>query len=81
MVKLPTLAKENLVEYNYVLTTHYDGNYFSSHRLENALEAAEAFAKCVDHGNAQEYATYNLLEPNGKMHTKNFYSNGKVTIK
>jgi hypothetical protein len=27
---------------------------------------------------AQEYATINFSEPNGKMHTKIFYRNGNV---
>jgi hypothetical protein len=69
------------MDYNYALTIHYDGDYRSSHRFSDALTAVEAFQKCVDAGDAKEYATYNLLEPNGKMHTKNFYRNGKVTGK
>lgn len=66
------------MEYNYVLTTHYDGDYFSSHRFIDAVEAIDAWSKCVDHGNAKGYATYNLLESNGKMHEKSFYSTVKV---
>jgi hypothetical protein len=69
------------MDYNFVITTHYDGDYLSSHRFSDALTAVDAFNKCVDWGDAKEYATYNLLEPNGKMHTKNFYRNGKVTGK
>lgn len=69
------------MEYNFVLTTHYDGDYYSSHRFTNALDAVEAFHKCVDWGMAENYATYNLLEPSGKMHTKNFYRNGEVSGK
>ena len=69
------------MEYNYVLTTHYDGNYYSSHRYPDALSAVDAFRKCVDVGDAKDYATYNLLEPNGKMHTLNFYRNGNVNGK
>lgn len=69
------------MEYNYVITTHYDGNYHSSHRYTDALTAVEAFNRCVDYGFANDYATYNLLEPNGKLHTKNFYKNGEVSVK
>ena len=69
------------MEYNYVLTTHYDGNYHSSFRFQDALTAVDAFRKCVDTGDAKDYATYNLLEPNGKMHTLNFYRNGEVNGK
>jgi hypothetical protein len=60
---------------------HYDGNYQSSHRYDNALDAVDNWNRCVDWGFADEYATYNLLEPSGKMHTKTFYRNGKVTGK
>ena len=69
------------MEYNYVLTTHYDGDYYSSHRFQDALSAVDAFRKCVDVGDAKDYATYNLLEPNGKLHTLNFYRNGEVNGK
>lgn len=69
------------MEYNYVITTHYDGNYKSSHTYQNAIDAVDAWNRCSDYGFANDYATYNLLEPNGKMHTKNFYRNGKVTGK
>ena len=69
------------MEYNYVLTTAYDGELFSTLRLSDFLEAHEAWAKCSDHGNAKEYATYNLTDPTGKMYTKNFYTDGRVSIK
>ena len=66
------------MEYNYVLTTAYDGELFSTLRISDFLEAHEAWAKCSDHGNAKEYATYNLSDPTGKMYTKTFYRNGTV---
>ena len=66
------------MEYNYSLTISYDGELFSSHRYVDALDAVHAFDKCVDFGDAKEYATYNLSEPSGKMHTKIFYRNGNV---
>ena len=69
------------MEYNYVLTVHYDGNYRGSYRYSDAIDAVHEFDKCVDWGTANEYATYNLLEPSGKLHTKNFYKSGKVTGK
>jgi hypothetical protein len=49
--------------------------------MSDELTAVHAFDKCSDYGDAKEYATYNLSEPSGKMHTKNFYRNGKVTQK
>jgi hypothetical protein len=45
------------------------------------LTAVDAWNKCVDYGFAKEYATYNLSDPTGKMYTKTFYANGKVSIK
>ena len=57
------------------------GNYRGSYRYSDAIDAVHEFDKCVDWGTANEYATYNLLEPSGKLHTKNFYKSGKVTGK
>jgi len=45
------------------------------------LEAVDVWNKCVDHGFAKEYATYNLSDPIGKMYTKTFYANGEVSVK
>jgi hypothetical protein len=45
------------------------------------MEAVDAWSKCVDYGNAKDYATYNLSDPTGKMYTKTFYANGEVVIK
>ena len=69
------------MEYDYVLTTAYDGELFSTQRISDFMVAHEAWAKCVDHGNAKEYATYNLTDLTGKMYTKTFYANGAVVIK
>mgnify|MGYP003351803664 CR=1 FL=1 len=68
-------------KYMYSLTVHYDGNYHSSFKFDNAVTAVEAFQKCSDWGFANSYATYNLLEPSGKMHTKHFYKTGEVVIR
>lgn len=65
----------------YKLSIAYDGNPVAVWTYSDALEAVRQFDRCVDHGDAKEYATYNLSEPSGKMHTKNFYRNGKVTQK
>lgn len=65
----------------YQLSILYDGKLVSNYKFSDALTAVHTFDKCSDYGDAKEYATYNLSEPNGKMHTKNFYRNGKVTTK
>ena len=69
------------MEYNYSLTIAYDGALVSTTRSADMLEAVNAWNKCVDFGDAKEYATYNLSDPTGKMYTKTFYRNGNVSVK
>ena len=69
------------MEYNYSITTSYDGELVHTLRVSDMLEAVEAWNKCADVGMAKEYATYNLSDPTGKMYTKTFYTNGEVVIK
>ena len=69
------------MEYHYVLTTYYDGELYNTHRIADFIDAAQVWASIKDHGNAKEYATYNLTDPTGKMYTKNFYVDGRVTGK
>jgi hypothetical protein len=69
------------MEYNYSLTTSYDGELQHTLRVSDMLEAVSAWNNCVDFGDAKEYATYNLSDPIGKMYTKTFYRNGKVSVK
>ena len=69
------------MEYNYSLTISYDGNLVSTTRSADMLEIVSAWNKCVDFGDAKEYATYNLSDPIGKMYTKTFYRNGNVSVK
>ena len=68
-------------EYDYALTISYDGKLVSTFRTTDMLQAVSAWDKCVDYGDAKEYATYNLTDPFGKMYTKNFYRNGSVSGK
>ncbi len=69
------------MEYNYSLTVAYDGELVSTTRTADMLEIVTAWNKCVDFGDAKEYATYNLSDPMGKMYTKTFYRNGNVSVK
>jgi hypothetical protein len=69
------------MEYNYSLTFSYDGELYFTLRTADLMEAVNAWNKCVDYGDAKEYATYNLSDPNGKMYTKTFYRNGNVSVK
>jgi len=69
------------MEYNYSLTTSYDGVLVNTLRVSDMLEAVDSWTKCVDFGDAKEYATYNLSDPSGKMYTKTFYRSGMVSVK
>jgi len=69
------------MEYNYSLTVAYDGELVSTTRTADMLEIVTAWNKCIDFGDAKEYATYNLSDPMGKMYTKTFYRNGNVSVK
>ena len=69
------------MEYNYAVTISYDGELVNTLRVSDMLEAVNAWTKCVDFGDAKEYATYNLSDPLGKMYTKTFYRNGEVSIR
>lgn len=70
-----------VMEYTYSLTTLYDGEVVHTLRVSDMLEVVNAWNKCVDFGDAKEYATYNLSDPTGKMYTKTFYRNGNVSVK
>ncbi len=69
------------MEYTYSLTTAYDGELVNTLRVSDMMEAVDAWTKCVDFGDAKEYATYNLSDPTGKMYSKTFYRNGEVSIR
>ena len=69
------------MEYTYALTTSYDGELVNTLRVSDMLEIVDAWNKCVDFGDAKEYATYNLSDPTGKMYTKTFYRNGNVQVR
>jgi len=63
----------------YKITCAYDEN--APHwgkEYSDELNAHEEFAKFVDWGFAEEYATINLFTPSGKCYTKIFHRNGKV---
>lgn len=71
----------SIMEYTYSLTTLYDGEVVNTLRVSDMLEVVNAWNKCVDFGDAKEYATYNMSDPTGKMYTKTFYRNGNVSVK
>jgi hypothetical protein len=62
------------MEYNYVLTTEYDDKEIMTNRISGFTEASDAWNKCVDSGNAKNYAKYTLTDPTGSSYTKSFYA-------
>jgi len=71
------------MEYLYSVTVTYDSAPTPKWvgRYSDALSAVEVYQRFVDHGFAKEYATVNLSEPSGKMHTKIIDRMGKVTTR
>ena len=70
------------MEYEYSVTCQYDYEE-SPHwigRYDNALEAVSTYLSFTDWGLANEYSIVNLSEPNGKMHTKIFYREGRKVV-
>ena len=63
----------------YKITVANDENYpHWSQEYSDELNAHEEFAKFIDWGFADEYATINLFTPSGKCYTKIFHRSGKV---
>ena len=71
------------MEYLYSVTVTYDSAPMAKWvgRYSDALSAVEVYQRFVDSGDAREYATVNLSEPSGKMHTKTFYTTGLVVTR
>ncbi len=61
------------MDYNYLLTTEYDGEVYSTHRINDFVDAAQVWSMCRDSGNAKEFARYTILDPAGLSYTKSFY--------
>jgi hypothetical protein len=70
------------MEYEYAVTCTYDSatEPVWSGRYDNALEAVTTFNNFIDWGFADKYSTVNLSEPNGKMHTRVFYREGRRVV-
>jgi hypothetical protein len=62
------------MDYNYLITTEYDGEVYSTHRINDFVNASDAWQKIKDHGNAKEFARYTILDPTGSSYTKSFYA-------
>ena len=69
------------MEYLYSVTVAYDSKppHWTG-RYADALSAVNTFNSFEDWGFADEYATVNLSEPSGKMHTKLFYREGRKVV-
>ena len=60
------------MNYQFMLQIIEDGSVTFSERYDNALDAVNAYNKCVDYGNSRLWREIVLLEPNGKIHAKVF---------
>jgi len=67
---------------NYKITVTYDEakspNY--TFQYSDELQAHKEFAKYIDWGFADEYATVNLYTPLGKCYTKIFYRKDRRVV-
>lgn len=65
----------------YKITVAYDENapHFTN-TYSDELQAHKEFAKFIDWGFADEYATVNLFTPSGKCYTKIFYREGRRVV-
>ena len=65
----------------YKITVANDENAIHwSKEYSDELNAHEEFAKYIDWGFADEYATVNLFTPSSKCYTKIFYREGRKVI-
>jgi C4-type Zn-finger protein len=60
------------MDYNYLITTEYDGETYFTHRINDFVDASDVWQKITDHGNAKQFATYTLTDPTGKSFVKHF---------
>jgi len=69
------------MEYLYAVTVSYDSKPAHwTRRYSDALSAVNTFNSFEDWGFADEYATVNLSEPSGKLHTRTFYREGRRVV-
>jgi hypothetical protein len=68
------------MEYNYTLTTEYDGELYGVHRINDFTDAAQVWGLCKDSGNAKEVARYTMTDPTGNSFTKAFFANAPEVI-
>ena len=68
------------MEEKYVLKTYHDGKLVDTFETTNKIKMFDFWHRCLDCGDAKEYATYNLSDPYGKLVTKTFYRNKKESV-
>jgi hypothetical protein len=69
------------VEYKFIVRVLYDMEYDHEFQFTNIVDAFKKFESFIDCGNAKEFATYILVEPNFRETIKTIHKNGKVAIK
>jgi hypothetical protein len=68
------------MEFNYVITSAYDGNApHWEQRYDKAYGAWENFFLFIDHGMANEYRTVTLTTTDGEV-SKTFHRDGRIEV-
>lgn len=66
--------RKTKMDYNYVLVTEYDGELYSTHRINDFADAADIWSRIKDHGNAKNVANYTMTDPIGNSFHKTFFA-------
>lgn len=74
--ELELVQKGNKMDkyFNYVLVTEYDGELYSTHRINDFADAADIWSRIKDHGNAKNVANYTMTDPTGNSFHKTFFA-------
>ena len=67
-------------EYKFIVEVIYDKKKEIEFQFTNMFDAFKKFESLDDCGDAVEFATYTLTEPNFRKTTKTIYKNGKKAI-
>jgi hypothetical protein len=68
-------------EYQFIVKIIYDTQEEINFVFTSMVDALKRFESFTDCGEAEEFATYVLVEPNLRQLTKTIYKDGRVAIK
>jgi hypothetical protein len=79
-IKTTQITWRQIMGTTYVLMVITDGVQEWAKHYNNALEAVNAYNKFMDHGTCVHERVVNLVEPNGKFHSKIFLNPAGLAI-